>query len=609
MVMIGSNPSSSSVNNLFRMPQLAVRVVDDADTVSNRSTGLVGEIRPELIPLSMTKAPGPTGGTLTLQHAGEYYIKSGRRQSQIEDWRGKTITLEERRNVNNRALQRVLFKGKVAAIGHRFDRSSNGVTLHVRDWYPLSDAPVYYPYSEGKTVGQLCQVLRDSNYYERYLDSGRVRARLKLMPQYLFPTDSNGNPTAGVDENLLTSNVVPASLRWEGQPLSQAFSDLVNKAFGGYRIPDLEYDGGFVRMVARERGRNREICVGSPGAVNPSYTRLATVTSITGQTDYSRSRNRAYGIGGNVQRVAPMALEKNWSDADEATVKANPKLNETPRYFPVFREYRASDRFFNAALPHSAGGDSFAHDQIRWWRRANTAGADTGWSEVFPEWEIRKARTDGDTESTLVSNLRDVTPKEFKDLVVFFPSPQRFDYWTPSQIALRQAGENPGPANIEGYSFEVETILIEDPVEMDTGIIGDDLERPRTALIKNPYVRKVYHDGHYTTNADGTRSDLVEDAPSGLEVDETVYFLAQLLDFAAENGRPAIDIRITLALPMFDWLLGDRVYRMYSNLGEILFDNLPWFVQAITYDFTRWTTTLELSMVHQNFGGAVVGVG
>lgn len=610
MVMLGFE-GSSAISMLWEAPGLAVRVIEDEDTRSDRSTGLVGDIRTDLVPLQYSMLPGSTGGTLSLRVHEELFIQSGRYEDAVEKWQGKTVTLEAR-NTSNRALQEVRFKGKMIAITKGYAPDDNGVTLHIGDfWHQAADAPVAMP-TQGKTVGRIATEMAQGFYFEPRATSSGVINQVNYFPQYLFPRDADGNDIAGIDETLLESTVYPGECSFRGQKFNQAFAELVRRAYGMNRIPDIEYeDRGFVRMLARERGgRVRELVVGSPGAVDPTYTKRCEVLSITGNFDYQRVNNRAVGFGSPTREIEPMDMEKGWTDAEETAVSEDPTLNHSVRYHHVFRRYKAPRAFWQmASSPQGFGTDDSLDDQPTFWRRklVEGAGVDSGWIKARPSFKIRRERTTGETQGAVIDDLTDVHPEDARMLSIYFDDPQRFGYYTSASQTLRNSGCNGGGAALAGYDFQFEAVRIGPRVAVDTGFIGGDVPRLRTIYVENEDIVKYDYERHFTVNSDGTRTE-AESAESWMLRDDSSGFLGQLTNLIEESKRVTADVRVVLWYYQPEWRLGDRVDRLVSNIGETLFSNLEWHVNAIYHDLQAWRTELHFSNARQDFTGAMLNV-
>lgn len=590
--------SRADLSNYYLHPTLVVRVIEDEDVASGRSTGLVGAIRDDLDPIEYTTSKGPIGGTLELQMRDALYIQGDRDEEEIENWENKTITLELRERENNRALQTVLFRGKVAGIEGTLNAENNNVTLHCRDyWYVLSDAPVEMP-TQGLTLGTILQSFVQGFYYRvRATDDGPRRVPV-YFPQHPIPHARDGTALASIDPELLSSPILVGNVSLSGQSLAEAFCSLIEVAFGGDRIPDLEYDSrGRVILTTRLRGeRTFDLVVGNPGVYGTSERRMCRVQSITGTTDYSRIRNRFVGEAAPIRVVEPMRLEKGWTDAEEAAVRAVPELNHTERYHHVFRRFRAPKSFWSMVAGARGVGDSSQfNDQMVFWQFVDLPSE--GISEpplpVYPAWEIRRERTDGDLAGTVIDDLTDVHPENAKQLAIYFEDAQRYDYYTTAQRAAMAVNQDPGPMNATSYQFDLEASQIGERPILDTGIIGAALSRPRTAFIRNDQAVRVIHRKRYRLNDAGERVEILE--PTETPRNDLPVFAQQLQLQAEANSRAKADISVVMMRFEPERRLGDRAARILSNTNRVLHRDLPWYVESARHDLTTWTTTLPMS--------------
>lgn len=605
MVMVGST-QTTSLDNTWKPPKVAVRTVRLNDIRSNSSTGRVGDIRHELVPLEYTSAPGPEGGSMSLAWRGQYFIKAGQRWDDVEKWSGYYFTLEERKNEGNRALQNVLFRGRRSALSLDFDTSANSIGPVIRDyWYDASFPPCRFP-TQGKTVGQICQILKDSYYYEPYLTSGgSVSHRPRYLEQRIFPLDSNNEPWAEIDEELLNSTIRPGTVYASGQGFASFFADLIQKAYGGSRVPDIDYDKtGKIRLVARRLGtRERTLVIGSPGATpSQSRTQLAKVQSLKGTIDYSGIKNRGVGYGAPVRQIKPMVLTPGWTEAKESAVKDDPDIRDQPGYRHVYRRFKAPDRFWHiAASPH--GFADSLRDTMKFSRSYSVPGESTSdWTEFDSDFEIIRERTDNEEGGTVIDDLSSIKPGDYKDLAIQFISPQVREYYTSAQIALGEAGSSRGDRTLTAYDITVEAAVIGDPLTVDTGVIGDDSEGVRTVVFDNPNAQKIVHYGHYEISEDGSRSDLIETPTTGMVRDDSGFFLSQANDYVTEATKAAKDMYAGIAVFEPDWIIGDRIVRIINNIGQIVFDGIEWDLMRIPHQLHQggisgWRTDLSLSDV------------
>ncbi|MCA9418841.1 MAG: hypothetical protein KC917_21380, partial [Candidatus Omnitrophica bacterium] len=183
--------STSDLSTTWTAPNLALRAIPDEKTDTNFSGGLAGKIRPDLIPLSYEHGPLPEGGSLSFIKPEEYYLQGGVSEEELEDFRAMTFTLEERKNLGNRAIQAVRFRGKLSDKGETFSMDSNSMEYTISDAMIFEDAPIVFD-TFGLTVGQVAQILEDGFYNELYVENGKQRRRRKYFPQYPLPVDRDG---------------------------------------------------------------------------------------------------------------------------------------------------------------------------------------------------------------------------------------------------------------------------------------------------------------------------------------------------------------------------------------------------------------------------------
>lgn len=597
--------SSSSVSHLWEPPTVVVREIPDSRTKTNHGgdIGLVGVIRDDLIPLSYSDEPGPVGGTLTLRHKDKMYMDSSVDLDSHEDFRDSTFTLEVRRSLTNRVLQDVLFRGKLAAIQREVGESTNGINYHIRDWFVYADAPINMPtftFSGPLTAGAIFQAMVNGYYKRVGVENGVLNSITTTFPQYPWPTDSNGNDVASIDTELLEWKEKPATVALRGQPLAQAFTDVLRK-INPNLIPSLRYDGAFTYLTGVRRGdRDRELVVNACGTNTTSASVMCNSMGIVGNEDFSNLYNFGQALGGFRRKVEAFDLEKGWTDEEEAAVIANENLLNTYGYKHVGRRYFIPRKaFWMSGTPHGPSTLNQSN-RVKLARRNTLAGGD--WSFFEPDVEVPKQKKGVIRKGNPVDRL-DIHPDDAGLAVVEFKTPLKYYYYTDAQTTLQQAGTAVGSPSIGFYELKCEATSIDLPLEARYAA-SDDFPRPRTLTISNPNAIKYNYVSHidFSDNNDMTISTTAPDAlkdDTGSVRDDTSLLLDQLEELIQESSRP--DININVRIWFFDptWRKGDRVKRIRDINGKVLYDDLNWYVESAHHDLRRWTTTLRLSSAYQ----------
>lgn len=603
MPMIERTESASE--HTWTKPTLVVREIPDDETKSNRGggQGLVGEIRDDLIPMSYSDEPGPVGGTLQLRWKDKLWMQTEIDPETHEDFRGSTFTLEQRRSLSNRAVQEVLFRGKLASQSKEYADNVNGINLNIRDWFVYADAPIAMPtttFSGPLTAGALFAAM-DNGYFQVIdFENGLPQSKIRTFSQYPWPLDSDGNRIAAIDPELLALKTKPGSVALTGQPLAQAFADVLRKVSPNL-IPSIRYDGAFTYLYGIRRGaQEKELVVNAVGQASPTASVKCTCMRIEGSEDYSNLYNSAHGVGGLERKIEVFELEKGWTDDEETLVKATPTLLSTYQYQHVGRRYLVPRKaFWVAGVPH--GPSAFKSDRVKAARRQTDAGLDFQYSEM--DIEQPKEQRGILRKGTAVDRL-EVHPDDASMAVVYFKAPQTYYYYTQAQEANRVAGTAVGTPTVGFYDWKVEAVSPGLPLNVYHAA-DTDYPRFRTIQVYNPNAIKYTYVSHIEIEDDNSISESTT-APESLKTpdtgavrDDSGFLLEQIQNIIQESARP--DINFSAEMWHFDpsWKKGDRITRIRDTTGFVLYDNLEWYVESVYHDLQRWTTLLRLSSAYQ----------
>lgn len=588
----------------WKSPTWVVRAAADASVRSSTSTGVVGEIRPDLVALSLERKPLSRGGSVLRVRVKNELAYDGRRAARgefREDFRDVTLTLELRRNLTNRALQEVLFRGKVAPEGLEFGPGQNGRTLWGSEGLVFYNCPIEHPDTTGWYVGDLCATLNNGFINLLEWTGNRRTAVRRYYAIYPWPTDRSGNPLAQVDTALTSNTTKVSNLALTGQPLAVAFSQIVGQ-LGPKYIPGVRYEGSRTILCATEVGaRRKSLVIGAPGVREPDVRYHPNVQSINGQKDYASIWNYLIGRGGRKRRITPMTLRKVWTPAEEAAVLANRALSKYPAYEHVGRLYAADKAFYpTEPIPHGSAGDAALSDRMQFWRRRKPAADELEGDgpELFrTDYKITRRRGDGDASGQLIDRVPSTYLEAGDQCYIEFRDPQIYpNYLTPTQLAALVAGGGYQTPLVGTYEIECQPPQIEDPLSVFTGQRGE-YPMTRAKILANPDMVAYRYDRHYVTDGAGDRTE-----GSSLIRDDSAAFLAQADAIVEETAKEPNQITVGLWLLDFDFDYGVVIDHVYTSEGYEAEDAPEWRVESVVHDLQRRKTLLRLS-ADQETGG------
>lgn len=592
---------TASTLHHWTKPVLIVREQPDAKSRSDTNTGLAGQVRSDLIPLGYSIEPGPIGGTLQLRDPNMHWLKSGQTVDELEDFRASTFTLEIRKRSGDRTLQDIQFRGVLDGEALSYQEENNGVTLNVRDWFAFADAPIKMPtydYSGPLSAGRILYLISQGYYVQSGYEFSAPFTRAVGFPQFPFPLDRSGNPVAGIDPDLIEIETIPYNIALTGQPLAQAFADVLYKVNPNW-IPALRYESnGFITLTRNIRGdRKRELVIHAVGSDYAAPSVKANCQSITGAKDYSRVYNTGQALGSNDRVVNVFRLTKEWTEAEETLFVATNGI-PTPQTQHVGKAYAMPTRvFWTAGIPATFSSLEKS-DRIKARRRRTDAGGD--W-EYFDMKVIPPRQTKGSIRKGNIIDRMKPHPSEYNMVQLEMESPMFYYYYTEAQEAIRAAGGSVGQPSIGFYDIEVEATEIGRRLEVRYGAL-DDYPRMRTLAVENNnaarYVFTQRIDVDRETGSATTSTDEDGDLGFGASFrDDSAFLLDQLTNIIEDTKRPGSHFSAVLWHYDPDWKLGDHVFRIRDVTGNVLADNLEWYVESIDHDLQNWTTTIRLSTV------------
>lgn len=616
MVTISTN--QNTITNIWEKPNLVIRVIDNAETTSNRANGLVGVIDPNLIPIEYTIAPGPEGSSLKVRDKTNLFLSTIRELDEEPNLIGKTITLENRQNAGdgNRLVQNILMRGAVSAVENNMSVDNNGISYDISEWYWTNNAPCRLV-STGKTVGGLLSAIQRGVDQEINVFQGRPFIITTPFPQPPFLADADGATMGQIDPELLTSNIFPNKINVDGMKIGPAFCEIVKAAWGGNRLPIIKYtDRGIATLTTVEKGAQKKyITIGNVADPDPSTScGGVNVQSISGSSNYDSVVNRAFGVGGRIQISKSFTLQYDWTEEEENICRLNPALLSTPRYSHVFRRYKCPRKIYNVLTDprnYDERGD-FYEDNFTFYVKPDFSGNRFDTSDLilpeqetpteYPDWTKRDldyvfergrvGQQPKDLEKFTLNNISDVFASRGAFYRISFKDPMIYKYYTRVQEAIQKAGGEAGNPLYTSVAIKIDAVEAGPFMETDTGYLGD-LPLQRTDLIQNDYMVEEQFVNRHSVAADGSITEVTN---LGRELrDDSTLFQNQLASYINERQRPSNDYSIVLWYYDPDgYELGDVITEIRNPDGDVV-KYVEWYVQKIKHDLQTWKTTLYVS--------------
>ena len=557
------------------VPSLALRLLSPFDRRHTAGAGAnrYGNITQLIRPISLTQ--GTDGSVLSCRIPRSYAVCSDPDYLH-ESLCGYWATLEYRPNSNNKALQKVLFRGVTSSEPIQYSSSENGVEVTFWDRLGLADDVI--------------------ELNTGYLNLGVVLSTINDMD--VWPVDTDGNRLGGIDPALFERKEWSGNTSINGTPVPQAFADLFAKQKGD--IPWITYDaGGKMLLTVIERGEQEiDLTVQRVRVDTGVKKRELDIKELRGLIDYSRMATRITGRGDLTRTATTVDLVPAWDTSLNNAVLANPSLVDTdPRYEDVGKLYEIPVGMYPYNAEANGSGSAFKPQA---WGRRNSLGE---WMAIDNDGDLVR---DG---SESVDPLLGRSSTHFSDGRLRryrFSAPQIWRDYTEEQQIQREGGAEVDP---EVGFLEIQmTCMYQGPeLTYDTGYVGDYPIRRRRILRNNEYSKLVAE--NYFRRKESSLIGRVSAAPA--TYDHSAPLQSECLAAIAVTSRPAISLTAVITHCNFNWLIGARVRNIYDTVGKLVFEDVGWYIEGITTYFNTgqdnaYTMELTFDNALQDMLGGVI---
>jgi hypothetical protein len=532
-----------------------------------------GAISDTIIPVSLKF--GKDGAQLDCRIRRDYAISSDPDYLH-ESLAGYWATLEYRPNSNNRALQTVLFRGVVSSESYQHASQENGVDVTFWDRLALADNVV--------------------EMYTGYYPIGTVLSMIDAMD--IWPEDTDGNRLGGIDPALFERRQWGGMLSIDGIPTPQAFAMLFQNQKKD--VVDIDYQGGKMLLTTRQRGAEEvDLVVGRIKATVGTKVYEVDIKDLRGVKDYSRVVTRLVGRGDITQRADTYSLTPAWDRSLDDVVLEDPSLPDTNPgvYGAVGRLYLVPAAFW----PYNAesGGTGSGYDPVLWARRSS----DYDWVPIENDGEIVR------DETGFVHPLTGKSQMAYTDgasRLYRFNSTQICRYYTQAQEVQRRAGEFVEPTATFA-ELELTATFQDSVLAYDTGFRGD-LPIRRTRLLKNQEYSRLTVGQFFRAYGTQLQGRVSASPPT---FDHTGALVNECEDAIDVISQPAMSFTAALTRCNFNLKRGMKVRNMYDRDGDLVFENLGWFIESIDYTFNTlregsYTASVSFDGAAEDLLGGVV---
>lgn len=557
-----------------KVPNLALRILPPADRQNAATAGAnrYGKITQNIYPVSL--GFGKDGAELNCRVRGDYAVCSDPDYLH-ESLAGYWATLEYRPNTNNKALQKVLFRGVVASESSQFSIQEDGVDVSFWDRLALSDDVV--------------------EMITGWYSIGTVLSMIDEMD--IWPKDTNGNKVAGIDPDLFTRMQWCGMHSIDGIPIPQAFSQIFDRQKKD--VPDIIYQtDGKMLLTTRKRGDEEvDLVVGRIKAAVGTKVYDVDIRELRGVTDYTRVVTRITGRGDLTRKADTYALEPAWDRSLDAAVLADPSLPDTnPVYRNVGRRYLVP----SALWPYNAEGGTDGNFTPNLWARRTS----------LEEWT--PIENDGAFEIDYGGYADPLTSRGTTgwsnglNRYVRFNTTKITNYYTSSQLAARESGDFVTPTR-SFPELQITAQYQDSVLSYDTGYRGDLPIRRRRILRNREYSKLTVGDFYRR------KSNVVmgRDSVTPPTYDHTNNLINECEDAIEVTCKANQSFTAVLLRCNFNLKRGMRIRNIYDRDGDLIFEDVGWIIERINYVFNTgregaYSTELQFDSAADDMLGGLV---
>lgn len=538
-----------------------------------------------LCPIRLSRGRGPTGGELTCR-AIHRYAWSG--AGYVEDELGADLlSLLERGLlslyvVHNPTgygqIKELVFRGMLQSVEKQFSTTENGITVVFNDWMPPNlfyVAGVETFLSSGKTI----QAMNDADIWLKDAAGNK-----------LYQGDASATSLTGVTTESLGY-----------QPVASA----ICKCIEGNRryLADLKFPqsgAGATMITAVKRGAmKRALYHGKIGTHTATPYQTPHITTMRGQSDYSRIVQQITGVGGTKVVSAVESLIPAWDPGLGIRALADPTLLVLPEYADVGRVFRlnrggayASDSVLKPLWQSTGMALPINENAFKIWGMETQNG---GWQELpVQAWIINATHAQNPFPGY------NTLPTNHNYQLVMFDAPAIYRYVDGTGLSKK--------IKSDFYTCQIQA-------NFDNGIMEATVTSPTPGPLsarriwKNEAFTELTISGLYARPT-GMRKGRLAGA-GGIGYSDSLNFVNELRDVLETTQGPMQSFSCRLWDVDFRWSLGTQIDGIYEITGIKTDPAENWYVEGVSYnllsqDNSAFTTELEISREQSEYLGGLI---
>lgn len=606
----------STENPYVRYPRLKVTVYDPWYMKKMKISD--GQM---LYPIRGTISPGEYGGEGEFLHTAHAFASF--QDDDYERLIGCYVVVSLK--------SEVIWAGVLTKVQYQHSASEssgvNQVTYHARDlWHAVADKSIRGVfYGTGFTVGQLLLYLQGIPFTIPTMFGGTSTSPAGRI--YL-PTNKRGEIIVDINEQSFeTGSLGLWSHAYSNIDIAKLIVSVAEEkrfdmvaikpnALGSDKI-------GTIEAISYSEVP-KTIVIGTPSETDfdtPVY--LPKVTSITGDIDLTGCVTEIKAIGGEITQSCAVQLIPAWPTELEEELIVKPvlafshphiygavgrvwSLDISPEISNIipFTEFAEPRYWTEDANWTSHPGN--ASDSCRIWEyQGPTSDVDKQddalWKETGGEWIVTQYNSNSTSKSSRFGQMAQLGWFNKTLGLVIFKEPQLRN----GQKIDEGTGKIEDDPNDRGPKTLVfQGVRSLGKMGYTTGHKGP-FPRPRWRYISNPDWRQ-HVSTHYTgaSNYFGKRYTMGQvgrvENTNNAEIDMTLAMQESAKRVQREGAKPKNSISITISGLDTSWWLGDWIQQVMDTDGNVVKDNLDWYVKEIEYEYETVTTILSMG---QRFDG------